>query len=197
MREYSSKEELIAVIQKTYQLFDREFDEVPEEKINIRIEAVDKTPQELLAYQLGWLNLIMGWEADELAGKEVITPSPNYKWNQLGALYQHFYVEFSGYSLNELRNLFKKSVEMWCGWISQLSDEELFVPNVRKWTVTKANWPMWKWIHINSVAPFMSFRSKIRLTRLNQGTIGLSRSAGSYAISNLAASGIRRSAGMV
>lgn len=162
MQEYDSKEALIAAIQKTYQLFDSEFDDVPEEKITIRIKEVDKTPQEMIAYQLGWLNLIMGWEKDELDGKGVVTPLPDYKWNQLGLLYQHFYDECSGYSLRELRTLFKKDVEKWCEWIDHLSDEELFTPNVRKWTVTNANWPMWKWIHINSVAPFKSFRTKIR-----------------------------------
>lgn len=27
---------------------------------------------------------------------------------------------------------------------------------------TPSNWPVWKWVHINTVAPFKSFRSKIR-----------------------------------
>lgn len=162
MQGYDNKVALIAAIQKTYQLFDREFDEVPEEKKDMRVKEVDKTPQEMLAYQLGWLNLIMGWENDELNGKEVITPSPDYQWNQLGQLYQYFFAEYSGYSLKELRSLFKNSVAAWCEWIGQLSDEELFTPNVRKWTVTSANWPMWKWVHINSVAPFKSFRTKLR-----------------------------------
>lgn len=162
MKEYDSKETLIAAIQKSYQLFDKEFDDIPEQMINTRINAVDKTPQEMLAYQLGWLQLVMSWEKDELDGKAVVTPAPGIKWNQLGLLYHQFYAEFSGYSLKELRDLFKKSVEAWCGWIDQLCDEELFTPNMRKWTVTTANWPIWKWVHINSVAPFTNFRPKIR-----------------------------------
>lgn len=172
MQEYDSKEALIVAIQKAYQLFDREFDDVPEQKVNIRIKEVDRTPQEMIAYQLGWLNLIMGWENDELNGKEVVTPSPGYKWNQLGPLYQHFYAEYSGYSLEELRTLFKKGIETWCEWIDQLSDEELFTPNVRKWTVTNANWPMWKWVHINSVAPFKNFRTKIRKWKKHVCSVG-------------------------
>lgn len=162
MQEYESKEALLAAIHKTYHLFDKEFDEVPDNKIHVRIEEVDKTPQEMLAYQLGWLKLVMGWEKDELAGRKVVTPSPDYKWNQLGALYQQFYAEYRGYSLTELRALFRGAMGEWCDWIEQLSDEELFTPNVRKWTVTDANWPLWKWVHINSVAPFKSFRAKIR-----------------------------------
>ena len=159
---YQNKEELLVEIKKSYHLFDQEFDTVPAEKFNLQIEEVDKTPQEMLAYQIGWLNLIMGWEQSELDGNLVITPSPEYKWNQLGLLYQSFYTKYEEHSLHELRLLFKNSVNAWCDWIELLTEEELFTPNMRKWTVTKANWPLWKWIHINSVAPFKNFRPKIR-----------------------------------
>jgi len=162
MQEYKNKGAFLTEIKKTYQLFDKEFDDIQNEKMNIRIQEVDKTPQEMIAYQLGWLNMVMDWEKAELEGKKVITPSPYYKWNQLGPLCQHFYARYSGYSLQELRTQFRKSIEEWCAWIDRLSDEELFTPNMRKWTVTNANWPMWKWIHINSVAPFKNFRAKIR-----------------------------------
>jgi hypothetical protein len=172
MQEYDSKEALLAAIQKAYLLFDREFDDVPEQQIHNRILEVDKTPHEMLAYQLGWLQLIMGWEKDELAGKKVVTPSQEYKWNQLGALYQHFYDTYSEYSLQELRNMFKQNVEEWCNWLEQLDDEELFTPNIRKWTVTNANWPLWKWVHINSVAPFKSFRTKIRKWKKHVSRVG-------------------------
>ncbi|MDF2572363.1 MAG: hypothetical protein K0R55_3967, partial [Sporomusa sp.] len=37
MQEYASKEALIAAIKKAYQLFDTEFDDVPEQKKDIRI----------------------------------------------------------------------------------------------------------------------------------------------------------------
>lgn len=162
MQEYDSKEALIAAVQKAYLLFDKEFDDIPEEQIHTRIKEIDKTPHEMIAYQLGWLQLVMRWEKDELAGNKVVTPSPDYKWNQLGLIYQHFYEEYREYSLKELRSLFDQSVKEWCSWLERLTDEELFIPNTRQWTVTNANWPLWKWVHINSVAPFKSFRAKIR-----------------------------------
>ena len=46
-------------------------------------------------------------------------------------------------------------------WIDSLSEDELFLPQQRAWATTKAQWPLWKWIHINSVALF-SFRTQIR-----------------------------------
>ncbi|MET1248184.1 ClbS/DfsB family four-helix bundle protein [Sporolactobacillus sp. STCC-11] len=167
MQSYTSKEALVEEIQKRYVLFDKEFETISEDKKDHCVDGVDRTPQEMIAYQLGWLTLIMGWERDELANKAVVTPTPDYKWNQLGLLYQNFYRQYSNYSLEELRQLFHETVEKWCDWIKHLSDEELFTPNMRKWTVTNANWPMWKWIHINSVAPFKSFRTKIRKWKKN------------------------------
>lgn len=162
LQTYPSKEAFIAEIRRTYKLFDQEFDDVPEDKKNHRIGEVDRTPHEMIAYQLGWLSLVMSWERDERAGIEVTTPAPDYKWNQLGALYQRFYQAYDSYTLEELRFMLKQRTDEWCEWIDRLTEEELFRPGVRKWTVTSANWPMWKWLHINSVAPFKSFRTKIR-----------------------------------
>lgn len=47
-------------------------------------------------------------------------------------------------------------------WINDFSEVELFQPEQRKWATTKAKWPIWKWVHINTVAPFTNFRTKIR-----------------------------------
>ena len=49
--------------------------------------------------------------------------------------------------------------------IDSLSDEELFKPHMRKWAdeATKtAVWEVYKFIHVNTVAPFGTFRTKIR-----------------------------------
>lgn len=146
----------------SFNLFYNEFEGIDNSLINKRIDEVDKTPYEMIAYQIGWLNLLMSWEKDELFGKEVITPTPEYKWNQLGQLYQSFYSRYNNLTLEELLHIFCVSKDNLILCIENLTEKELFGVGVRKWTVTKANWPMWKWIHINSVAPFKSFRTKIR-----------------------------------
>lgn len=78
MQEYTSKEALIEEIQKTAAQFIGEFDHVADEDSDLRLEGVDRTPREMIAYQLGWMSLIRGWDSAELAGKEVITPAPGY-----------------------------------------------------------------------------------------------------------------------
>lgn len=165
---YESKTRLKEEIHKRFLLFDGEFDEIPEELKDTRDKDVDRTPSEMIAYQLGWLNLVMSWDKDERAGKKVVTPSPDYKWNQLGALYQSFYNDYAHLSLTELRQEFKKVELQFESWIDTLTTEELYTQGTLKWTGSNPRWPAIRYIHINSVAPFTTFRTKIRKWKKNQ-----------------------------
>jgi len=162
MIQYKNKQELIEAINKAYEKFVVEFLEVKNEEIHKRIESVEKTPAEMIAYQIGWLNHIMQWEKDELAGKEVITPAPGIKWNEIGKLVQTFYDKHNKGDLKSLLSEFAKTKEEFVEWIATLDEKTLFELNQRKWAYIKAGWPVWKWLHINSVAPFTNFRPQIR-----------------------------------
>ena len=72
MKNYASGEELIAEIRKRADLFIAEFDDVPASGIHTLKDGVDRTPAQMLAYQLGWMDLLLGWERDERAGREVV-----------------------------------------------------------------------------------------------------------------------------
>lgn len=163
MQEYANKQDLIDEIKKTAKLFIDEFNEINEVDKDKLIDGVDRTPSQMIAYQLGWLNLILNWDKDELDGKEVITPTAEYKWNKLGGLYESFYKQYETNSLKQLIELFSGCVEELIIWVETFSVDELFSQDMRKWaSSTPSRWPIWKWVHINTVAPFKSFRTKIR-----------------------------------
>ena len=165
MKAYTSKLELKEEIKKTYTKYIAEFDDIPEEMKDLRIDEVDRTPAENLAYQVGWTTLILKWEQDEKKGLEVKTPSDQFKWNQLGELYQWFTETYAGMSIHELRAMLDKNILGVFEMIDSMTDEELFSPHKRKWAdgATKtAVWEVYKFIHINTVAPFGTFRTKIR-----------------------------------
>lgn len=163
MQGYESKKALISEIEKTADLFINEFSDVKEEDKDKLIDGVDRTPAQMIAYQLGWLDLVMKWDKDEAEGRPVVTPSEGYKWNNLGGLYKSFYEKFSSYSLAELQDLFKEKVFVFVQWLEGFTEEDVFTAGSRKWaSSTPSNWPVWKWVHINTVSPFKSFRSKIR-----------------------------------
>ncbi len=165
MKVYTSKEELKDEIKRTYSKFIAEFDNIPEDMKDIRAKDVDRTPAENLAYQVGWTTLVLKWEQDERNGLEVKTPSNQFKWNQLGALYQWFMDTYAGLSIHELRIMLDMNIQEIYEMIDSMSDEDLFVPHRRKWadSATKsAAWEVYKFIHINTVAPFGTFRTRIR-----------------------------------
>lgn len=163
MIEYKNREELILEISTRAKLFIEEFDSVSEKDKDKLIEGVDRTPSQMIAYQLGWMNLILDWEKQENEGYDVITPTKGYKWNNLGSLYDSFYKEYDNYTLSELSNKFTNKVSEIIELINSYTDVELFEQGGRRWaSSTPANWAIWKWVHINTVAPFKSFRSKIR-----------------------------------
>ena len=165
MRTYLDKEELKAEINKKFEKYIAEFDDIPESLKDKRVDEVDRTPAENLSYQVGWTTLLLKWENDEKEGLEVKTPSEEFKWNQLGELYQYFTDTYSHLSIEELRNILEENVESICEMIDSLSEEELFMPHKREWAdnATKtAVWEVYKFIHVNTVAPFGTFRTKIR-----------------------------------
>lgn len=165
MRIYKNKEELKSEIKKTYEKYILEFDDIPERLKDKKIEETDRTPVENLAYQVGWTTLILKWENDHKKGYEVKTPSENFKWNELNKLYQYFTDTYAHLSLKELKELLNENIENIYKLIDSMSEEELFKPHQRKWAdeATKsAVWEVYKFIHINTVAPFGTFRTKIR-----------------------------------
>lgn len=130
-------------------------------EISVRRTAA-KPPSEHLSYQLGWVSSLLDWERREQAGEEVHTPAEGFKWNNLGGLYQRFYQVYGVYTLAEQQAMLRgKTAELYV-WIKSLSEDELFLIGQRKWAETAAQWPLWKWIHINTVAPFTNFCTKIR-----------------------------------
>lgn len=163
MQEYANKKALIDEITKRAKLFIDEFHIINNLDKDVFVNEVDRTPSQMIAYQLGWLNLILSWEQDNNDGKNVITPNPDYKWNNLGGLYQSFYDKYSEYSLETLIEMFNHDVNEIIKLVESYNDIELFEQGGRQWaTSTPSNWPIWKWIHINTVAPFKTFRTKIR-----------------------------------
>lgn len=163
MAEYQNKEELILEISNRAKLFIDEFNGIDEKDKDKLIDGIDRTPAQMIAYQLGWMKLILDWESQEQQGHIVVTPTPDYKWNNLRGLHESFYREYKVYNLKELSTMFIETKQQIIELINSYTEVELFEKGARRWaSSTSSSWPIWKWIHINTVAPFKSFRTKIR-----------------------------------
>ena len=93
----------------------------------------------------------------------MVTPAPGFKWNQLGGLYESFYQRWEQVSTEDLIDRFKILLGEIVKMVGGLTESELFGSGQRAWaSSTPSAWPVWKWVHINTVAPFTTFRTKIR-----------------------------------
>ena len=64
-----------------------------------------------------------------------------------------------------MKDLLNENVDSIYAMIDSLSEEELFKPHMRKMGRRgneTAVWEVYKFIHVNTVAPFGTFRTKIR-----------------------------------
>lgn len=163
MQEYADKAALMQEISKTAALFIDEFKTIDDAQRDCLFDSVDRTPAQMIAYQLGWMALLRTWDSEELAGAKPQMPAPGFKWNQLGGLYQAFYQQYQDRTLTQLCELFVIEVHALLEWLQTFSEDELFKAGARKWAdSTPSAWLVWKWVHINTVSPFKSFRSKVR-----------------------------------
>lgn len=119
-----------------------------------------RSPADLLAYQLGWGRLLLTWEAEEMAGRQPVMPAPGFKWNQLGALAQHFYQAAAGTSRPALVAQFASLRQSLEAWLQGMDETLLLEPGQRRWAGDK--WPLAKWIQVNTVAPYNAARTKLR-----------------------------------
>ena len=129
MKRYSNKEGLIDEINKRVVLFINEFTEITDENKEILVKEVDRNPVQMIDYQLGWMNLILLWEEKNKNDETVITPSENYKWNNLGGLYQSFYKKYENYSIKKLITEFNITVKKITDLIEIYTEKELFEQN--------------------------------------------------------------------
>jgi hypothetical protein len=65
MIQYKDKTELIEAIKENYLLYDKEFNDIPENEKDLLKPGVDKSPSQNISYQLGWTRLLLQWESDE------------------------------------------------------------------------------------------------------------------------------------
>ena len=73
--------------------------------------------------------------------------------------------EHAHLSLAELKARLAENVSRIDAMIDFVSEKELFQPHRRKWAddaTQTAVWAVYKFIHVNTVAPFVTFRTKIR-----------------------------------
>ena len=160
---YNNKSELIETIKNNANLFIKEYSDIEETSMNKIDEEIEYSPFQMLAFCIGWMDLVLSWEDEEQRKIKKTTLATEWKWNDLDWLYQSFYNKYNSYSFNELVNIFNQKVVNIIELVNNLSDEDLFEDGKKNWAKTNGKkFSVCRLVHLNTIANFKNFRSKIR-----------------------------------
>ena len=165
---YNNKSELIEEVKSNANLFIKECYDIEEITMNKIDEEIEYSPFQMLAFCIGWMDLVLAWEDEEQKGIQETSLATEWKWNDLDWLYQSIYDKCNNYSLNELINTFNQKVKSIIDLVNNLSVEELFEEGKRNWAKTNGKeFSVCRLIHLNTIANFKNFRGKIRKWKKN------------------------------
>src|SRR5690554_2059244 len=94
-----NKEELVKAIVENYKKLTTELSTIPTDlTANKELEGHSKNTlmsiNDLVAYLVGWGQLVLKWNDKKSKGLDVDFPEMGYKWNELGLLAQKFYKDY-------------------------------------------------------------------------------------------------------
>ena len=111
---------------------------------------------DLVAYLIGWSELVLKWNLKKDDGQDVDFPETGYKWNELGKLAQKFYSDYENLDYKSLLEKLENNVEQILDLIKVTENDDLYEkPWYDKWTKGKM-------IQLNTSSPYKNARSRVR-----------------------------------
>ena len=156
-----NKAELLVDILQSYQKLDKDIARIGGQ------QAIQKTmpghakgtmmsPYQLLAYLVGWADLVIDWNTKMETNQVVNFPTEHYKWNELGALAQKFYGDYPDYDFLNIRILLNDKVNHIIKLIESKSNDELYS------TYWYKDYTAGRMIQLNTSSPYKNARKRIR-----------------------------------
>lgn len=114
------------------------------------------SPADLVAYLLGWNELVLKWLDRDEQGLPVDFPETGFKWNELGRLAQKFYQDYQDVAYAQLLNALEQVKQRLVDYIATRSEEDLYG---RAWY---GKWTKGRMIQLNTSSPYANARGRIR-----------------------------------
>ncbi|KML67212.1 ClbS/DfsB family four-helix bundle protein [Pectobacterium peruviense] len=157
-----SKEALIKAINSQFALLMKQIDAVPTERAFLpemagHAQGTLMSPANLVAYLLGWGNVVLKWHEHEEQGKTIDFPEAGYKWNQLGLLAQKFYQDYAPITdWAELVALLAANKRSLIALVERYTDEQLYG---ECWY---GKWTRGRMIQFNTASPYKNAAGRLR-----------------------------------
>ena len=165
----ASKGELLQAIEREYGKLKRELGQIPlarwrEKTMEGHAAGTSMSVHDLVAYLVGWNELVLKWHARKAAGEPVDFPETGYKWNELGRLAQKFYRDYETLGDEELLAKLDTVKARIVSLIEQADDEALYGrPWYEKWTAGRM-------IQFNTSSPYANACGRLRKWRKNESS---------------------------
>ena len=155
------KDELLKAIVDNYNKLTNELTSIPFELTEIKqLDGHSKNTfmsiNDLVAYLVGWGQLVLKWNNKKSKGLEVDFPETGYKWNDLGRLAQKFYKDYEKDDFKTLSSKLDKTTIEILKLVENKTNNELFE------TVRYGKWTLGKMIQLNTSSPFKNAKDRIR-----------------------------------
>lgn len=157
----TNKEELQKAIHSNYEKLQKELVSIPLELTSLEelvghAKGTSMSINNLIAYLIGWGELVLKWNKGKEMGVKVEFPETGYKWNQLGQLAQKFYTDYKNDDFTTLQKKLQKNVDEILELIAGKTNTELYEFNWYE------KWPFGRMIQFNTASPYSNARARIR-----------------------------------
>lgn len=157
----ASKPELLSAIEKNFGKLIQVLRTIPEAQVQAvsldgHVKGTRMSVANLVAYLIGWNELVLKWLERDAAGQPIDFPETGYGWNQLGKLAQAFYSAHNGTPWDELVLRLLSAKDRIVSEINERSDDELYG------VTWYGKWSMGRMIQFNSSAPYANARARLR-----------------------------------
>ncbi len=156
-----NKQELLKALETTSLLLKQEFGAIPvslARKKNMPGHAKGSLMSvcDLLAYLIGWGELVLKWDKLKENNATVDFPETGYKWNELGLLAQKFYSDHASKSFEELAVQYDKTLAALVALVNQKTNRQLYgAPWYERYTLGRM-------IQLNTSSPWQNARLRLR-----------------------------------
>ncbi|MGX5664922.1 ClbS/DfsB family four-helix bundle protein [Rhizobium daejeonense] len=162
----ATKDELLQAIEREYGKLKRELGQTPfarwrEKTLEGHATGTWISIHDLIAYLVGWNELVLKWHELKAAGEPVDFPETGYKWNELGRLAQSFYRDCEMLGERELLERLDSAKSRIVALIEQGDGDTLYGrPWYEKWTQGRM-------IQFNTSSPYANACGRLRKWRRN------------------------------
>lgn len=164
----AGKEELLAAVEKSFTELMKDLRNIPEgyaaeESLPGHAKGGVMSLHNLVAYLIGWNELVLKWHALRNDGKPVNFPDTGFKWNELGRLARKFYADYAALDFSALLKKLAVTKNEIIVLIEGYTDEQLYgQPWHDKWT-------MGRMIQFNTSSPYKNARARVRKWKKEKG----------------------------